>query len=139
MTYLLLHSSPHITVGAFSHELFLVGFTGSIANNRALLPLHGQQDKRNICLKAQLSLCLYILCHTTLTHIRTECVSHVLMLSWLQRQHKQRRKTTSEGKSLQHNGTHCAAGAPTSRGNFMPFGSIVMIFMPEILLFSRTI
>lgn len=42
-------------------------------------------------------------------------------------------------KSLRHNGTHCVAGAPTSQENFMPFVSIVLVFMPEILLFSGTI
>lgn len=42
-------------------------------------------------------------------------------------------------KSLWHNGTHCVAGAPTSQENFMPFVSIVLVFMPEILLFSGTI
>lgn len=69
-----------------------------------------------------------------------------LFLSSLQKQQKQRRKTTSgvrRGgggcKSLRYNGTHCVAGAPTSQENFMPFVSIVLVFMPEILLFSGTI
>lgn len=62
-----------------------------------------------------------------------------LLWSSLQRQQKQRPETTSGGKSLWHNGTHCVDGAPTSQENFMLFVSIVLIFMPEILSFSRTI
>lgn len=42
-------------------------------------------------------------------------------------------------KFMAHNGSQCAATAPTSPGEFHAFwSSIVSIFMPEILPFSRT-
>lgn len=52
---------------------------------------------------------------------------------------KQRRKPTLEGNSLQHKRFLCAAEAPTSLENFMPFGSVVTIFIFETFFLSWTI
>lgn len=52
---------------------------------------------------------------------------------------KQWRKPTLEGKSLQHKGFLCAAEAPTSLENFVPFGSIVTIFIFEMFFLSWTV